>query len=58
MLVVLICSIVNFGLIAGLLAGIAVAFAHSRVAIAAALRHDPMPDAFSLAAGAASAVHA
>jgi hypothetical protein len=53
MVAVLICSIVNLGLIVGLLAGIAMAFVQSRVAIAAALHHDPLPSGLRPAAVAA-----
>lgn len=43
MLTVLICSIVNSGLILGLLAGIAVSFVRSWGAITSALRSEPQP---------------
>ncbi len=50
MIAVLVCSSVNSGLILGLLAGIVVGFVRARVAIADALRCDPLESGFKASA--------
>nr|WP_295664067.1 hypothetical protein [Polymorphobacter sp.] len=58
MIAVLVCSIVNSGLIVGLLAGIVTGFVRSRVAIAEALRGDPLESGFKASATTLRAVAA
>ncbi len=58
MIAVLVCSIVNSGLILGLIGGIVVGFVRARVAIADALRSDPLGSGFKASAVTVRAVAA